>query len=575
MPKAADTARRGPGPRRAAHALLRWCLRAERRDTLAAIGLAALWQLALVSIPWSVQRALDDGVAAADRGALLTWSAVVAATGLFAWLAQRLGQHLNYLAGARVVARLRARLSAHLLSLDTRAIGAYGRGDLHARNTHDIDLVWMWVSGTVDLPQLLIGIAGVVVAVAVLDPLLSVLCLAAVAAITALNAVFGRLLGARSAELAAAHSARADTVDELVTGGATVRGLGGESALVEAHHARSAAVAAKALAVGGVGANWSALSSFTPLAAIAAGLALGAPAVLDGTMSIGGLTAFVTWMLMLTATSTTLSVRLSQRAQAAEAATRIAEVLSTPAAVTEHPRPAPVAHGPLHCRDVVVEHGARRVLGPLGLTVPPGETVLLTGPVAAGKSTLLRLLVRLDDPASGTVTYGGADLTTLRLDDLRRRIALVPQRPLLVSGTVAENLTLGLPGGATADEMRAACRAAAVEEEIDALPSGFDTPVGEGGATFSGGQRRRLALARALLRRPDVLLLDDVTSAVDTPTEERMLAGIRAWSPGATVIVVGDRPAVRRFADRVVEIGPASAGPASAGLLAATGDAHG
>ncbi|MFF0574805.1 ABC transporter ATP-binding protein [Streptosporangium saharense] len=550
----------GPGPSAtswAARDLLRWCLRVEGRAIAVATALTTLWQLAIVSLPLSIQRALDDGLVAGNRTALLTWTGVIAGTGLFAWVTQHAGQHLNYMAGAKIVNRLRARLSDHLLSLDTRTAGAFGRGDLQARNSHDVDLVWIWVGGTVAVPHLVIGLGAAVVAVAVLDPLLALLCVAAMAVVLVTNVVFGRALATRSAALSAAHGERADLVDELVSGGLTVRGSGGETALLREHHARSAEVSGRALDLIRVGANWSASSSFVPLLAIGAGIGLAAPAVLAGTMTVGGLTAFATWMLMLTATSTTLSVRMSQRAQAVEAATRIAEVLATTPGDTRTGTTVP-EHGPVELSGVTVAHEGRTLLGPLDLTVEPGEFAVVTGPVAGGKSTLLRLLVRLQEPDAGRVTYGGVDLRDLDADALRGRIGLVPQRPVLVSGTVADNLTLGLsdPPGRTA--LRRVCRAAAILDEIDALPDGLDTVVGEGGATLSGGQRRRLALARALLRHPDVLLLDDVTSAVDEPTEERMLAGIRELLPHATILAVSHRPAVLRTATRIIPLPPPS-----------------
>ncbi|MEV4096439.1 ABC transporter ATP-binding protein [Streptosporangium saharense] len=550
----------GPGPSAtpwAARDLLRWCLRVEGRAIAVATALTTLWQLAIVSLPLSIQRALDDGLVAGNRPALLTWTGVIAGTGLFAWVTQHAGQHLNYMAGAKIVNRLRARLSDHLLSLDTRTAGAFGRGDLQARNSHDVDLVWIWVGGTVAVPHLVIGLGAAVVAVAVLDPLLALLCVAAMAVVLVTNVVFGRALATRSAALSTAHGERADLVDELVSGGLTVRGSGGETALLREHHARSAEVSGRALGLIRVGANWSASSSFVPLLAIGAGIGLAAPAVLAGTMTVGGLTAFATWMLMLTATSTTLSVRMSQRAQAVEAATRIAEVLATTPGDTGTGAEAPV-HGSIELSGVTVAHEGRTLLGPLDLTVEPGEFAVVTGPVAGGKSTLLRLLVRLQEPDTGRVTYGGIDLRDLDANALRGRIGLVPQRPVLVSGTVADNLTLGLPDPPGRTALRRVCRAAAILDEIDALPDGLDTVVGEGGATLSGGQRRRVALARALLRRPDVLLLDDVTSAVDEPTEERMLAGVRELLPHATILAVSHRPAVLRAATRIIPLPPPS-----------------
>ncbi|MFI6291357.1 ABC transporter ATP-binding protein [Nonomuraea sp. NPDC050790] len=570
------------GSPRAARELLRWCLRTEWRAIAAAAALTTLWQLALVSLPLSIQRALDDGLVAADRAAVLRWSGVIVGTGLLAWLTQHAGQHLDYMAGAKIITWLRRRLSAHLLTLDARTAAAFGRGDLQARNSHDVDLIWIWVGGTTALPHLVIGLGTVVVAVWLLHPPLALLCLGCVAAVLGTNVVFGRVLGARSGALAAAQGRRADVVDELVGAALTVKGAGAEQAMVRAHHARSAEVTREALAVTRAGAGWSAVSSFVPLLAVALGVAAGAPAVAAGTMTVGGLAAFASWMLMLTATSTTLSVRLSQRAQAVEAAARIAEILHTgPAVQSTAPSHAGTdAHTPSARKGVrnppdrvrvgggrsgpvveavglTVADGGRAVLGPVDFRVESGVFAVVTGPVAAGKSTLLRVLVRLREPTAGQVRYRGLELREIGLTRLRELVTLVPQRPVLVSGTVADNLTLGLDDPPGPAELRAVLRAAAVLDEVEALPGGLDAPVGEGGDTLSGGQRRRVALARALLRRPDVLLLDDVTSAVDEATEERVLAGVREWLGDATVIAVSHRPAVLRRADQVIAIGRA------------------
>ncbi|MFI6497353.1 ABC transporter transmembrane domain-containing protein [Nonomuraea typhae] len=565
------TPRIAGGPTRAARELLRWCLRTEWRAIAAAAALTTLWQLALVSLPLSIQRALD-GLVAADRAALLRWSGVIVGTGLLAWLAQHAGQHLDYMTGAKIIARLRRRLSAHLLTLDTRTAAAFGRGDLQARNSHDVDLIWIWVGGTTALPHLVIGLVTVVVAVWFLHPLLALICLGAMAAVLGTNVVFGRILGVRSGALAAAQGQRADVVDELVGAALTVKGAGAEQAVLRAHHARSAEVTRRALAVTRVGAGWSAVSSFVPLLAVALGVAAAAPAVAAGTMTVGGLAAFTSWMLMLTAGSTTLSVRISQRAQAAEAAARIAEVLSSGtdvrsagAAPAEGPRGVTEAAGPtggrprgvIEVAGLAAGHGGRTVLGPVGFSVEPGAFAVVTGPVASGKSTLLRVLVRLQEPSAGRARYRGMDVRALDPAALRELVTLVPQRPVLVSGTVADNLTLGLDDPPGPAELRAALRAAAVLDEVDALPGGLGALIGEGGATLSGGQRRRVALAGALLRRPDVLLLDDVTAAVDEATEERVLAGVRDWLAAGTVIAVSHRPAVLRLADQIIPIGRA------------------
>ncbi|MBN9185321.1 MAG: ATP-binding cassette domain-containing protein, partial [Microbacterium sp.] len=185
------------------------------------------------------------------------------------------------------------------------------------------------------------------------------------------------------------------------------------------------------------------------------------------------------------------------------------------------------------------------------------ETVALTGPTGSGKSSILRALVRLDDLLSGTVTFAGTPLADAEWAQVRRRVGYVPQRPVLLSGTIAENLGLGLEPPPGAERLREACRAAAIDDHIDSLPEGYETLVGEGGTTLSGGQVQRLAIARALLAGTPVILLDDVTSAVDTGTEATILDGLRRIDPDVALVVVTHRPAVLDMADRVVTLAEA------------------
>jgi ATP-binding cassette subfamily B protein/ATP-binding cassette subfamily C protein/ATP-binding cassette subfamily B multidrug efflux pump len=175
----------------------------------------------------------------------------------------------------------------------------------------------------------------------------------------------------------------------------------------------------------------------------------------------------------------------------------------------------------------------------------------VVGPTGAGKSTLIRALQRQWPLAQGRITWGGTALPDVRLAALRAGIAWVPQEAFLFSATVAQNIALARPD-ATADEIAAAARAAALEGDIAALPQGGDTPVGERGITLSGGQRQRVAIARALLADAPLLLLDDALSAVDTGTAARILAALRRQRQGRTVVIVSHRLATVMDADQII-----------------------
>ena len=190
------------------------------------------------------------------------------------------------------------------------------------------------------------------------------------------------------------------------------------------------------------------------------------------------------------------------------------------------------------------------VLDGVSFTVEPGRTVAVVGATAAGKSTLATLLFRLVDPDHGRITLDDLDLRDLHKGAVAEVAALVPQQAFLFDDTVRGNVTLGAP--VTDDEVWAALRTAQADGFVAALPAGLDTRLGERGTTLSGGQRQRLSLARALVRRPRLMVLDDATSAVDPEVEARILAALRAASDGATVLVVAYRKATIALADEVV-----------------------
>jgi ATP-binding cassette subfamily B protein/subfamily B ATP-binding cassette protein MsbA len=215
----------------------------------------------------------------------------------------------------------------------------------------------------------------------------------------------------------------------------------------------------------------------------------------------------------------------------------------------------------------------RAVLHEVSLSAQPGEMIALVGPTGAGKSTLLSLLPRLFDPWAGRVLIGGQDIKDLKLKDLREAIAVVPQEPLLLPVSVAENIAYGRPG-ASARQIEQAAEAACASEFIGQLPQGYATVLGERGCTLSAGQRQRLAIARALLRDASVLVLDEPTSALDAQSEKWVMEGLRRLRAGRTCFVIAHRLSTVREADlivvleegRVKEIGPPGILSESGGL---------
>jgi ATP-binding cassette, subfamily B, multidrug efflux pump len=207
-------------------------------------------------------------------------------------------------------------------------------------------------------------------------------------------------------------------------------------------------------------------------------------------------------------------------------------------------------------------YGDTAVLKDISLHIPAGSSLAIVGPTGAGKSTLVNLITRLYEAPAGTLKIDDRLVRDYPLAVLRRNIGMVPQETFLFSDTIRENLAFGAPG-ASAEEMLEAAEAAHIRQEFEEFPQGFETMVGERGLTLSGGQKQRAAIARALLRRPAILILDDALASVDTYTEERILGGLRGYTASATTILISHRVSTVRNADqiavlnrgRIVELG--------------------
>ncbi|KNB50879.1 hypothetical protein AC230_20040 [Streptomyces caatingaensis] len=550
--------------------MLRGALRPHRGTVALAMAAACLRQLSLLAVPWCVKNALDHGIQHEDHRALLLWAGATALAaglqfaGLYGW------QFWSGSADAKVGADLRARLLEHLSVLDRAALASRGHGDLAMRATRDTDLVREWVHGLAVWVVLATTFVVVLPGLAVLDPMLLLVTVGMLPFLVWVNLYFPRRFGAASDELARAHGERAEAVTDLLQLGTGLRGTGGHRPLVARHERTSAEVTDRTVVAARIEASWAAVAPFVPRVAVAVGVGVGGLAVLHDRLTIGGLVNFTSWMAYITLATTVLVDRLRELGQADVAAARIDEALTIPATVTDPERPVALSPGgDLELSGVSAERDGVTVLAPVDLTVRRGEFVAVRGATGSGKSTLLRLPARLDDPATGAVRYGGVDLRDAALDDVRRRIGYVAQRPLLLSGTVAENLRLGRD--LSDDALRAACETACIHDQIAAMPDGYDTPLGESGTALSGGQIQRLAIARGLLGDPEVLVLDDSTSALDTTTEKLVLERLRAWADGRTVIFATHRTAVLEAADRVVRL-PDRSGDAVLSLASSEAD---
>jgi ATP-binding cassette subfamily B protein len=275
--------------------------------------------------------------------------------------------------------------------------------------------------------------------------------------------------------------------------------------------------------------------------------------VLAGRISLGSFVMFNTYMGILVWPMIALGwvVNLMQRGGASlERINQIFQQKPTIAAPA-HPVPLVRVRGEIEFRDASVAYPSGRALDRVRLTIAAGTTVAVVGHTGAGKSTLVGLVPRLMDPTDGRVLLDGIDLRDLSPAELRRHIGFVPQETFLFSATIAGNIAFGVES-ATGDEIRRAAELAGLAGDIESFPMGYETMVGERGITLSGGQKQRTAIARALLRDPRILILDDALSSVDTLTEERILQGLAGAMRGRTVMLISHRVSTVRQADLIV-----------------------
>ena len=462
--------------------------------------------------------------------------------------AERLASHD---AAFRVLAGLRSDAYRRLERLAPAGLAEYRSGDLVARLVADIDsLADVWLR--VLLPYAVVGIvgAGAVLLVAFLVPLAGA-ALAVTLLVTAAGAPLAASAVARRAErrivpargeLAAAALELLHGAPEIVMNGALERRMADVGTLdrrlrgAEAGSANGAGIGALVAGLAGGAAVW-------------LGLVTGVVAVRNGLLGGVALAVVVLTPIAVHELAAGLAPAAQQLSRLRIASARVAEVLDRPDPVREPARPAacPAAPYGLRIRGLRARYGSDGpdILDGVDLELPAGGRALVTGPSGSGKSTLAAVLLRFLDPSGGTVELlgadGAADLASLSGDDVRRIVGLCAQDVHVFDTTIAENIRLARPG-ATEAELRAALRAARLDDWVDSLPAGLDTPVGEHGARLSGGQRQRLGLARALLADWPVIIFDEPTEHLDEPTAAALTADLLAAAAGRTAIFISHRP---------------------------------
>ena len=547
---------------------LRSFLRPYRSTLSLASGLTLVETLLDLARPWPLKVAVDNAIGGRPLGGPLAFLdqlgpaglAAVAALGGIALVGvgALVGYLITYLTSAtaeRVGADLREALFGRLLRLGLPFHDRHRSGDLVTRLTGDVarveDSMVAWF--TVLVPEVL-TLVGMVVVVLAVDLTLGLAALAVAPPLALVVALRRRRIRAAQRTSRDADAALAGEATEVLRNVRVVQAFTREPEAGARFSGRSRGAVRAALDAMDLEARWSPVADLLLAAGGGLVLWLGVTAVAGGRMTLGTLLVVLAYLSSLYGPIRALARLARTLARGAASRERILEVLDSGEVVPEAPDPVPAAppRRGLALRGVWFAYAeGAPVLRHLDLEVAAGERVCVVGPTGAGKSTLLSLLLRFYDPEAGAVELDGVDLRRLELASLRRQIALVPQDPWMLHGTIADNVSFGHPA-ATVEELEAAAATARLTDVITHLPDGWSTQVGEGGVRLSGGQRRRVALARAILRDASVLLLDEPTSGLDAASERAVLDALDRAAEGRTVVAVSHRLGLAARADRVV-----------------------
>ncbi|MGC9221827.1 MAG: ABC transporter ATP-binding protein [Solirubrobacteraceae bacterium] len=536
--------------------LLRTHLRPYRWQVGGVVVLLVLQTVGNLYLPNLNADIINDGVLKGNTGYILRTGAlmlgIALALGVVAIIAVYWASRVSMGTGADI----RAAVFRRVQQFSATELNHFGTASLITRNTNDIQQIQLFLQMALTMMVIapIMSVGGVILAIregAALSPLLAV-------AVPVMLGVIGVVLVAVIPQFRSMQ-VRLDRINEVlreqITGVRVIRAFVRGPSEAERFSDANSQLTATALRVNRIFAmTMPAVMAIMNLSSVAV-LWFGGHLVRDGTMPIGNLTAFLAYILqilMAVMMAVMMAVLLPRAVASAE---RVKQVLDTVAAISDPPAPVRPRQptGLVSFQNVTFGYpgGESPVLQNLTFAFEPGQTSAIIGGTGSGKTTLLSLIPRFFDPTDGIVLVNGIDVRSQSLEDLWDTIGLVPQTAFLFSGTVATNLRFGRPDASDA-ELWNALEIAQAQDFVAAMPGGLDAPIDQGGTNVSGGQRQRLSIARALVRRPSLYLLDDCFSALDASTDARLRAAMRLATSDAAVVIVAQRVSTIMHADRII-----------------------
>ena len=499
---------------------------------------------------------IDKGVATGDTGYIWRMGAFMLGISLAQGVCTVLATYLAARAAMSMGRDLRGEVFDRVSGFSEREISAFGAGSLITRNTNDVQQVQMLVmmSATMLVTAPVMAVGGIVMAVTRAPGLSWLIGVSVPVLLVAVGLIVSRML-----PLFRSYQDRLDAINrvmrEQLTGIRVIRAFVREGAEIERFEGANTDIARVGERVGQLFVLLFPLVMLVLDVTIVGVIWFGGHQVGDGDVEVGTLIAFMSYLMQILMGIVMASFMTIMIPRAAVCAERISEVLATPPTITSSPDAVDIfpAPGTVEMRDVtfVYPDADARVLAEVSFTVQPGTTTAIVGSTASGKSTVVRLLARLLEASSGQVLIGGTDVREADPEALWSQMGLVPQQPFLFAGTVASNLRLGREE-ATDDELWDALEVAQAKDFVSEMDGGLEAAIAQGGTNVSGGQRQRLAIARALVRRPDILIFDDSFSALDVSTDARLREAMGPATVGITKVIVAQRVSTIVEADQIL-----------------------